>query len=90
MYNFFIVILVSYVKHCVLFMKTVRLLFRFYKLVIFFLIDKKEKPPVLRNEYHKENDLENEITYGIVETNELLNDDEKPNLESGTVQYSCL
>lgn len=48
------------------------------------LVDKKEILPILRNDYHnKDNDMDNEITYGIVETNELLNSEEKPNLESG-------
>lgn len=52
-----------------------------------FIPDKKEVLPTLRNEYHnKDNDIDNEITYGIVETNELLNSEEKPNLESVSVQ----
>lgn len=50
------------------------------------VLDKKEIPPILRNEYHsKDDDIDNEITYGIVESNELLNADEKPNLESGII-----
>lgn len=54
---------------------------------IYFSADKKEIPSLNRSVEQEKNELENEIIYGLDDSNDLTDPAEKPNVEPG--KFNC-